>query len=792
MGFQSVAPQASLRPRLRSTKPPSGTVPRLRTTLRRKFILTMLVVSSLIGVTTLAIVLLLSSRSSERRLHEVEHNIEDAITSKGKVLTENHALALRSMVVDNAFVDMQSLLDSVVQQDADLVYGLFTNAEGDALALAVRGVRGEPTKDKDGWKSLGFQKSELSVTKESIHRTRRLGQEVVEVAVPLVGEEGALGTIRYGLSTTRMRQAIAAAKADARAQLLESIKLIGLTVTIATLMGILLSRLQAVRITRPVQDLTQAATDLAQGDRSVRVKIESGDELEMLGFSFNRMVWELATSYDKLADLNRNLEHRVEERTLALAGRNQDMRAVLDNVDQGLLTLAPDGRMAAERSAAVHRWFGRPEGTPTIWQFFEQASPAFASNLEAAWEQVADDVLPLEATLDQLPKRLTTSHACYDLRYLPLLREEKLQSVLVVIADITSQLAYEREEAESRELMQSFRRLMKDRAGFTAFLEDGTALLRTITTPDVADSALRRALHTLKGNAGLLGISVVANLCHQLEETLAVDGKLPPRELAQLEQRWQVLNAHITELAPSQAGLIEVPDAELAGLVSLLERAGQSDALSRILAWKLEPVGRSLARLAEQAQVLAMRLGKGEIEVEVAPTSLRLERERFGPVFSELAHVIRNAVDHGLEPPEDRLAKGKNRGGRITLAAAQANDSLTIQISDDGRGIDWDSVREQGGALRLPTRTPADLLAILCHDGFSTRTEVTEISGRGVGMAAVKRRVEAMGGRIELETALGRGTTWSFIVPVPSPSSGLRASSLVPSPASLLSAGRSS
>ena len=732
----------------------------------------MLVVSSLIGVTTLAIVLLLSSHSSERRLREVERNIEDAISSKGKVLTENHALALRSMVNDNAFVDMQSLLDSVVREDADLVYGLFTNAEGDAVALAVRGAEVGLAKDKDVWKRLGFQKSELSITKESIQRTRRLGQEVVEVAVPLFGEEKeALGTVRYGLSTTRMRQAIAAAKADARAQLLDSIKLIGMTVAVATLMGILLSRLQAVRITRPVQDLTQAATDLAHGDRSVRVKIESGDELEMLGFSFNRMVWELSTSYDKLEDLNRNLEHKVEERTLALAGRNEDMRAVLDNVDQGLLTLAPDGRMAPERSASVDKWFGRPESTPKLWQFLEKHSASFASNLEAAWEQVADDVLPLEVTLDQLPKRLATSQACYDLRYLPLLREEKLQSVLVVIADVTSQLVYEREEAESRELMQAFHRSMKDRAGFIAFLEDGSALLQTIRTPSIADSALKRALHTLKGNAGLLGISVVAKLCHQLEEALAVDGNLPPLELAQLEQRWTTLNAHITELLPTQAGLVEVPDAELAGVVSLLRRSGQSEALSRILAWRLEPVGRSLARLAEQAQVLAMRLGRGEIEVEVVPTNLRLDRARFGPVLSELSHVIRNAVDHGLEAPEDRVAAGKKRSGRITLTALQANDSVTIQISDDGRGIDWDGIRQKGGALGLPTRTPADLLAILCHDGFSTRAEVTEVSGRGVGMAAVKRRVEDLGGCIELQTAIGRGTTWSFVVPLTSQSS---------------------
>ncbi len=122
---------------------------------------------------------------------------QDSIPSKGKILTENHALALRSMVLDNAFLDMQSLLDRAVNEDADLVYGLFTNAEGDTLALKLRGSE-DRGPAKDAWKNLGFQQAELSVAKESTKRSQRVGQEVVEVAVPLFGEEKeALGTLRY-------------------------------------------------------------------------------------------------------------------------------------------------------------------------------------------------------------------------------------------------------------------------------------------------------------------------------------------------------------------------------------------------------------------------------------------------------------------------------------------------------------------------------------------------------------------------------------------------------------------
>jgi nitrogen fixation/metabolism regulation signal transduction histidine kinase len=209
---------------------------------------------------------------------------------------------------------------------------------------------------KDAWRALGLNQSELVANHESVRRARRLKQEVVEVAEPVFGEDREiLGTLRYGLSTRRMHQAITEAAAESKAAQVNSIALIGVTVGLATLLGILISRVQAVRITQPVQALTQAAIDLAAGQRSVRVAINSGDELQVLGSSFNRMVEELSNSYRELEEMNRTLEQKVEERTLALAGRNRDMRLVLDNVDQGFLTLSIDGVMASERSAVVGR-----------------------------------------------------------------------------------------------------------------------------------------------------------------------------------------------------------------------------------------------------------------------------------------------------------------------------------------------------------------------------------------------------------------------------------------------------
>lgn len=743
--------------------------PRQRSSLRRKFAETMLIVSAIIGGTTLAIVLVLSARASTRHLREIEASIEESIISKGKVLAENHALALRGMVLDNAFLDMQTLVARAVREDPDLVYGLFVNADGAVLALGRRGDSDEATPRKDAWKTLGLRQEDLAARQESVQRLWRLDQEVVEVIDPVVGEDGeVLGSVRYGLSTRRMHQAIAAAAADSKTQQLRSVELIGTTVGLATALGILLSRVQAVRITRPVQALTRAASDLAAGNRTVRVAIDSGDELQTLGFSFNRMVEDLSSSYDALESLNRTLEQKVEARTLELAGRNRAMRLVLDNVDQGFLTLSLDGEMASERSAVIDQWFGECGAPGTFWAYLGRSSPAFAAEFEVAWDQVVSDFLPTDVAIAQLPSRLTASCSTFSFRYLPIHREQRLEGALVVIADITDKLQREREEAELLELTQGLRRVMLDRAGFAAFLNEATDTVDKICRhhDQVAPSALTAMLHTLKGNAGQMGLTVVAKICHLLEDETVNRGEMSAESLSELSSHWHTLINQILPLAGLvERNAIEVPDRDYLALVSLLSSEPESEALRLVLSWRLEPASRALGRLAEQAKALAARLGKGEIIVDIEPTTVQLDPEKFGALFSDLGHVVRNAVDHGLEDVEQRVAEGKPPHGRLTLGAAVVGDSLIFEITDDGAGIDWETIRKHGSELDLPGRTPAELLAILCHQGITTRTEVTQTSGRGVGMSAVKQRVEAMCGKLEVQSSLGRGTTWKIVLP---------------------------
>jgi two-component system chemotaxis sensor kinase CheA len=668
---------------------------------------------------------------------------------------------------------MQRLVERAIKDDTDLVYGVYVSSERETLALARRPLPPtETSPERDAWRGLGLGEGELAVKALKIQHTHRFGQDLLEVAAPVVGEEGEiLGTVRYGLSTRKMHDALAHAKAESSARLTRSYTLIGGFVSLTVLVGLLLSRFQAVRITRPIDDLTLAAKMLAAGDHGVRVSINSRDELEMLGDSFNRMVEDLGTSYRNLAEMNHTLEQKVHDRTLELAHKNRDMRLVLDNVDQGFVTLSPHGLMAVERSRQVDTWFGAAEGQPAFWQYLGRTSETFAGLFELGWSQIAEDFLPLSVCLSQLPERLSHEGRTWSFRYLPFFRADALEGVLVAISDITERLAREREDAEHGELMHAFKRLVQDRTGFEVFLAESSELVGSICGRKLENEPvlLKRALHTLKGTAASMGLTLVSQICHSLETELGEDGALSATLLGQLEGRWRAVLAHLaTSGGMRSQRMVEIPEADFAELVAFAADGTTSrrELSQKLTTWQAEPVEKSLQRLAEQAIGLARRFGKGELRVTVDAGDVRLDRARFGGFYSELVHVVRNAVDHGIETPAERARAGKPPEGRLALRAAINGGTVTFEIEDDGAGIDWEAIRQAASQRGLPHRTQAELLEALCHDGLTTRSEVTTLSGRGVGMAAFRQRVLSLHGELDVRSVRGASTSWVIRFPL--------------------------
>jgi len=158
-------------------------------------------------------------------------------------------------------------------------------------------------------------------------------------------------------------------------------------------------------------------------------------------------------------------------------------------------------------------------------------------------------------------------------------------------------------------------------------------------------------------------------------------------------------------------------------------------------------------------------------ELIIDGSDVKLDRAVLEHITDPLVHIIRNAVDHGIETPEERAQQGKPAKGRITVAIARQRDNIIIEITDDGRGIDINKVKEKALQSGIPEEkikgmADKDALLLVCLPGLTLAKEITETSGRGVGMDVVKANIEAIGGRLEISSVINKGTKIILELPV--------------------------
>ena len=184
---------------------------------------------------------------------------------------------------------------------------------------------------------------------------------------------------------------------------------------------------------------------------------------------------------------------------------------------------------------------------------------------------------------------------------------------------------------------------------------------------------------------------------------------------------------------------------------------------------RLVPVGEVFERLRFAVREVSREAGK-QVVLELTGQDTEIDKLVVDRMLEPLLHLVRNAVSHGIEAPEERLARGKPAVGRLTLRATAAGDRIVIEVEDDGAGVDMERVASRAETLGLPTplgwEAGDGILDVLCTPGFSTRDEADLASGRGVGMAVVHSAIQALGGQLALETTAGQGTRFTIELPL--------------------------
>jgi two-component system chemotaxis sensor kinase CheA len=190
-----------------------------------------------------------------------------------------------------------------------------------------------------------------------------------------------------------------------------------------------------------------------------------------------------------------------------------------------------------------------------------------------------------------------------------------------------------------------------------------------------------------------------------------------------------------------------------------------------ILATRMIPIGPMFNRFQRMVRDLAQTTGK-KFEFEIVGENVELDKRLIDELTEPLLHLLRNAIDHGLEDSETRIKKGKNSTGRLRLSASHNGNSVVIQVEDDGRGLDIEKIRKKAiylgmiGEEEAGLLSPKQVIEFLWSPGFSTADKITDISGRGFGLDIVRSRINRISGKIELFSEMGMGTTFQIRLPL--------------------------
>ena len=449
--------------------------------------------------------------------------------------------------------EVEPVLSFDDQETARETFATFT-LDPDVVALGVYTDGGSPV----------FVQGELAPPRAGDARdgARLLEAKAgIRVEVPVVAKEGAHGILVVELSTRSLL--------DERTAVTRTGVIAGLA---AAASGLFAALLIGRAFGRRVARIARVANAVAGGDLGQVVEADrSRDEIGQLARAFGGMLATLRGLVLQVEETGRRenarLEELVSERTTALRARTAELSRVLEHVGEGFFSVDRSGRISNDRSAILNRWLGAaPPGT-TLWEYLAQADARAGAGAALAWEGLLEDVLPAEVAIDQLPTTVRAGGVTLRARYTAIATNGEVSSVLVVLSDVTSDIARERADAQRRDVLSALGQMLRDRAGFLELVDEGRALIACITDADAATEDRLRATHTLKGTTSTFGLSHLAAMCHELESAVEASGHFAPDACFAIERHWRDTCAALGASSATAASTLEVSPRDYADLV---------------------------------------------------------------------------------------------------------------------------------------------------------------------------------------------------------------------------------
>jgi hypothetical protein len=494
---------------------------------------------------------------------------------------------------------------------------------------------------------------------------------------------------------------------------------------------------------------------------------------------------DLQVKNTEVRELNASLEVKVLERTA-------EVRSLLQHIPQGILTIEADGQIGANFSAHLPVILGQKEiANRSFKDIIFDRSNLSKNSIDQAWQTILSTLgesylnfevnevnLPIEFGYQSTPPKVLKCTWNIEVD-----ADENVKKILVTLLDVTAEVKARADlDAKNREF-QIVRQLVE--IGSTKckqFFMSGQQLLsenRHLIASGAVEIETVKILfvnmHTIKGAARTLALTEMSDTFHSVESyygEILRDGVVIDLErltkdcddALEVFERYERVNREVlgrteddskvsidrTFLEQNFQILNYLDQAEGALASDLREIIhGNCDKLVKLIFMSLHG---ALEEVMKQSQRIARDLQKAEPYISLEIGEIMIGHKQEHAIKNSFIHLLRNSLDHGIESPEVRVAKGKDPRGRITVAAETNQGFIHLKFFDDGAGLAIGRLREKGLSLQLIPED-ADIQAIgelIFHQGMSTAKAVSQISGRGVGMDAVRRFIEAEGGKVEL------------------------------------------
>jgi len=575
---------------------------------------------------------------------------------------------------------------------------------------------------------------------------------------------------------------------------------------IATIIGIYFS----TSLTSPITILTRSAKQIAQGDFSSENSIKTNDEINILANAFNFMSSEIQALLKskeelilQLEDYNRNLENKVAQRTAELKEANDFMGLMVNSLDQGLLVFDQELKCHPTHTNACESIFNSSPFGNSLPEILDITDEHEIQSLKQ-WTQILfSEMIPFESASALGPQQKITgndftdpNYKYVDINYYPMRdSEEKIVNVVMIATDKTREIQAT-ERAKEKDLYVSMvLKILTNKPQFESFINEVEEIFDQFETAYSIENATinfelcMMLFHTLNGGFGIYSLTKLQQLAREYESEISAmkDTHSDPVEyipflrmhVSNLRSEFLVQKQELdsilgTKFAFNEA-VTEIPRIKILELKKMIENASVQSLFDYYMDHFVKvPVINYFKIYDDLCKTTSIKINKEFQGLTFINPDLKIEAEPLLEFFNVLVHLFRNCLDHGLEDPHAREASGKTPYGNISVSFDEFHSPdekfLSLIIQDDGAGIHPEKIRERYLQLNpdadISNLSDKEIIYKIFDPFFSTRDEVSALSGRGVGMSAIKEVVDRLKGQIEIESHINKGTTFSFMIPL--------------------------